>query len=148
VSCLVGGVLSDRLVRATGRKWLGRALFPLTGLTTAAVAIYCVQFVSSPDQAVVLICLAGGAFDFGQGANWATIVDLGGRYAGSATGFINLVGNMGNAIQPAIGAWIFNRYGWNTLFAVYAGSFLVAASMWLIIDPRRSFMKTADTDKE
>jgi nitrate/nitrite transporter NarK len=139
ISCLLGGLLSDRLVRATGRKWLGRALFPLVGLSTAAAAIYAVRFVQDPDAVVVLICLAGAAHDFGQGANWASIVDIGGRYAGSATGFINLVGNMGGAIQPVVGAWIFNRYGWNTLFAVYAGMFLLAAAMWLFIDPRRSF---------
>src|SRR5438477_7420128 len=39
VSCLVGGLLSDRLVRSTGRKRLGRAVFPLLGLTTAAAAM-------------------------------------------------------------------------------------------------------------
>ncbi len=144
VSCLVGGVLSDRLVRATGRKWLGRALFPVGGLIVAATAIYSVRFVSDPDHAVVLMCLAGAAYDFGQGANWASIVDIGGRYAGSATGFINLVGNMGNAVQPFIGAWIFGRFGWNALFAVYAGVFLVAAAMWLFIDPRRSFYQSID----
>jgi MFS family permease len=142
VSCLVGGLLSDWLIRRTGRKWLGRAVFPLVGLTTAATAMYCVQFVN-PDWVVVLMCVAGGAYDFGQGASWASIVDIGGRYAGSATGFINLVGNMGNAVQPYIGAWIFGRYGWDTLFAVYAGVFLVAASTWLVIDPRRTFYTSA-----
>jgi MFS transporter, ACS family, glucarate transporter len=139
VSCLLGGLLSDWLVRATGRKWLGRALFPFAGLTTAAAAIYSVRFVHDPDDAVLLMCLAGAAHDFGQGANWASIVDIGGRYAGTAAGFINMLGNLGNTLQPTIGAWVFNRYGWNTLFFVYAGTFLCAASMWLVIDPRRPF---------
>jgi MFS family permease len=139
VSCLVGGLVSDWLVRATGRKRLGRAVCPVLGYAVAAAAIGSVRLVDTPDQAVLLMCLAGGAHDFGQGANWASIVDIGGRYAGSATGFVNLVGNMGNAIQPAIGAWIFTHYGWDLLFAVYAGMFLVAASMWTVIDPRRSF---------
>jgi ACS family glucarate transporter-like MFS transporter len=144
ISCLVGGVLSDRLVRATGRKWLGRALFPLVGLTTAAAAIFAVRGVADPDTAVVLMCVAGAAFDFGQAASWATIVDLGGRYAGTAAGFINLIGNLGTAVQPAIGAWIFNTAGWPTLFAVYAGVFLVAASLWFFIDPRRPFYYEAE----
>src|SRR5205814_8369653 len=71
VSCLAGGVLSDWLVRRTGRKWLGRALFPLLGLTTAAALIFGVRSVSDPAVAVVLICAAGAAYDFGQAANWA-----------------------------------------------------------------------------
>jgi MFS family permease len=139
VSCLLGGLASDGLVRLTGRKWLGRALCPLLGIATAAAAIGCVPLVHGPGQAIGLMCLAGAAYDFGQGANWASIVDIGGRYAGTAAGFVNLIGNMGNAIQPYVGAWIFGRFGWETLFAAYAGAFLVAASMWLFIDPRRTF---------
>ncbi len=108
ISCLVGGVLSDRLVRATGRKWFGRALFPMVGLTTAAAAMFAVRFVTRPAQAIILICLAGAAYDFGQGANWASIVDIGGRHAGIATGFINMLGNFSNAAQPSIGAWVFS----------------------------------------
>jgi MFS transporter, ACS family, glucarate transporter len=147
VSCIVGGFLSDWLVRRTGRKYLGRALFPLAGMTTAAVAIYCVRFVDDPNQAIALMCLAGAAHDFGQGANWASIVDIGGRYAGVATGLINL-GNIGNVIQPRVGAWIFNRYDWNTLFTVLACSFLLAASMWLFIDPRRRFYESTVSTEE
>src|SRR5207245_8853964 len=116
----------------------GLAPCPVAGLTTAAAAIYSVKFVHDPDTAVFLICLAGGAFDFGQGANWASIVDIGGRYAGTATGFINL-GNLGNIVQPRLGAWIFHRYDWNTLFTVLAYSFLLAATTWSFIGPRPRF---------
>jgi ACS family glucarate transporter-like MFS transporter len=85
------------------------------------------------------MCLAAAAFDFGQGANWATIVDIGGNYAGTSTGFINMVGNMGNFIQPVVGAYIFNAFGWPVLFLVYSGAYVVAAVMWLVIDPRKRF---------
>jgi len=54
-------------------------------------------------------------------------------------GFINMLGNLSNAAQPVTGAWVFNRYGWEALFTVYVGMFLLAATMWLFIDPRRTF---------
>jgi nitrate/nitrite transporter NarK len=139
ISCLVGGALSDALVRRTGRKWLGRALFPVTGYTAAAVAMFCLRFAQSIDEVTVLLCVAGAAFDFGQGANWATIVDIGGAYAGTATGFINMVGNAGNYLQPVIGAIIFRTLGWDVLLCVYALTFLGAATMWLFINPNRTF---------
>ena len=60
-------------------------------------------------------------------------------HVGTAAGMINTVGNMGNAFQPVIGAMIFNAVGWDWLFTVYACAFVAAASMWLIIDPRRTF---------
>jgi MFS family permease len=139
LSCLAGGWLSDELVRRTGWRRLGRAIFPVAGCLTAAGAMLALRVVQSPQHAVVLMCVAAAAFDFGQGANWASIVDIGGRYAGSATGFINMVGNMGHFVQPVVGAWIFNGFGWPVLFGAYAGAYLVAGSMWLLIDPRRTF---------
>jgi MFS family permease len=139
IACLVGGVLSDALVRRISNKRLARAIFPVSGYLVAAVAMISIRFVHSPQAATVLLCVAAGAFDFGQGANWASIVDIGGRYAGTATGFINMVGNLGNSAQPVIGAWIFNHLGWNALFMVYAAAFCAAASMWLFINPNRRF---------
>jgi nitrate/nitrite transporter NarK len=87
----------------------------------------------------VLLCLANAAVDFGQGANWATIVDIGGSYAGTATGFINMIGNMANFAGPVVGQWIFRSIGWGPLFAAYAAAFVIAASMWAFIDPNRTF---------
>jgi MFS family permease len=139
ISCLVGGVLCDMLIDRTGWKRWGRAIFPIVGCTTAALAMLAIPHVSSEREATILLCIAAAAFDFGQAATWATIVDVGGRYAGSATGFINMVGNLGNAAQPFIGAIVFNAYGWSTLFGAYAAAFLLAMSMWAIINPKRQF---------
>ncbi|HQR06013.1 MAG TPA: MFS transporter [Gemmatales bacterium] len=146
ISCLLGGVLSDWLVRRTGRKWLGRALFPFCGLSMAAIATFCVPYVRSADEAVILMCIAGAAFDFGQGATWASIVDIGGLFAGTAAGFINMFGNLGNAIQPRVGAWIFNSFGWDPLFVVYSGAFLASALMWFWINPAQPFHAPVNKD--
>jgi len=139
ITCLLGGVAVQRLVRQTGwRRW-GRAIFPIAGKTTAAASMFCVPLMRTPLEATILLCLASAAYDFGQASNWATIVDIGGKYAGSAAGLINTIGNMGNAFQPAIGALIFTALGWDSLFFVYAVALIIAASMWLLIDPRQTF---------
>lgn len=144
ISCLLGGALSDWLVRFTGWRWFGRAAFPFCGLTVAAVAMYSVRFVDNQTDAVLLMCIAGAAFDFGQGATWASIVDIGGKYAGTAAGFINMFGNLGNVIQPVIGAWVFKQYGWDTLFVVYSCAFILSACMWLFINPAQTFHPSED----
>ena len=139
IACLVGGVLSDELVKRTGWRRLGRAIFPVTGCVIAAVAMLAMPHVTTQREATILMCVAAAGFDFGQAANWAAIVDMGGRHAGIAMGFINMVGNLGNSAQPYIGARVFNSFGWNTLFAVYAVAFLLAMMMWAVIDPMRRF---------
>ena len=140
ISCLVGGALCNSLVAKYGKenKWT-RAIFPMSGYVTAATAMALIPFVRNQQEAIILLCVAEMAHDFGQGANWATIVDIGGRYAGVAAGLINTIGNMGNAFQPYIGAQIKAGFGWSTLFVVYSFAFLMAAAMWLFIDPRRTF---------
>jgi MFS transporter, ACS family, glucarate transporter len=142
VTCLLGGWLCNILTHRTGSKRWGRAILPVCGYSTSALAMFCIPFAKTNTQIMVLLCLAEAAHDLGQGANWSTIVDIGGKYAGVAAGLVNTIGNMGNAFQPAIGAWIRTHYGWNTMFLVYSAAFLIAASMWSIIDPRRTFYET------
>ena len=51
----------------------------MSGAATACVAMLLLMHAQTPLQATILLCLvAAAAFDFGQAANWATIVDLGG----------------------------------------------------------------------
>jgi nitrate/nitrite transporter NarK len=132
-------MLSDELVRRTGWRRFGRAVFPVAGCFTAALATLAIPHVQTQRDATILMCVAAAAFDFGQAANWASIVDIGGRYAGVALGFINMVGCMGNTVQPYIGAEIFNTFGWNTLFRLYAVAFLLAMTTWAITNPTRRF---------
>jgi nitrate/nitrite transporter NarK len=120
-------------------------VFPVTGYLIAATALVCVRFVKTPEQATALLCLAAVASDFGQGANWATIVDIGGRYAGIAAGLINTIGNMGHFAQPPLGAWIFANHGWDSLFATYACFYVLAASLWYFIDPTQPFYRGRGT---
>jgi MFS family permease len=147
LACLAGGTLSDALVRRTRRKWLGRAVLPCCGYTLAAAAMVGVRYADSASEATALICLAAAAIDLGQGANWATIVDIGGRHAGTAAGFVNMVGNAGNYLQPYFGALIFQSLGWNALLAVYAAALLGAAGMWFFIDPNRAFDDCRDAGR-
>ena len=85
-----------------------------------------------------------GGVRFWPGRELGQHVDIGGRFAGIATGLINL-GNIGQVIQPWVGTELFNTYSWNTLLAALAAAFLLAAAMWLFIDPRRTFYDSEPT---
>jgi ACS family glucarate transporter-like MFS transporter len=138
IACFAGGFLSDALVKASGWRWLGRAIFPIGGCTVAAAAMLAIAYAHTPENATLCMCIASAAYDFGQAASWACVVDIGGRYAGVAAGFIN-IGCLGNALQPSIGAYLFHEFDWNVLFGVYAISFLLAATTWFVINPTRTF---------
>ena len=135
---LIGGFLSDRVVRRMGSKRLGRAFFPVVGNIVAAGAIFSLRYANTPGRAVVLMSITMAAYDFGLGAKWAAIIDVGGIYSGIAAGFVNMLGNLGgNFLQPIVGAAIFHRFGWGALFGVYSVTYLLSAAMWLFIHPDR-----------
>jgi MFS family permease len=151
IACLVGGVLSDALVNRTGWRRLGRAIFPMSGCLVASAAMFAIPHVSSVRDATILMCVASFAFDFGQAANWSAIVDIGGRHSGVTYGYINTFVCLGNTAQPYVGARVFNTFGWEALFGVYAVAFLVATLMWTIVDPTRRFyddVEHLDTSKQ
>ena len=146
MACLLGGLLSDAVVRRTGWTRFGRVIFPIVGYLTAATAMFGIRLAHTPGQAVTLMCIASAANDFGQGACWATIISVGGLYAGTAFGFMNMVGNSGNFLQPVIGAAVFHHFGWGALFALYAGVYFTAALLWIFIQPTRQFYSWSEPE--
>lgn len=139
IACVVGGVLSDALTKRTNWRRAGRAIFPVSGCLLAAFAMLAVRHAETQRSATIWMCVAAAAFDFGQAASWASMVDIGGRNAGTAVGFMNMVGCLGHAVQPYIGARVFHMFGWKALFGVYAVAFLIAMSTWAVTDPTRAF---------
>jgi MFS family permease len=144
IACLIGGALSDLYVRYTGQKRFGRVIFPICGSLIAAVSMACIPFTHTPRHAMALVCLASFASDLGQAPAWAAIIGVGGEFAGTAFGFVNMIANAGgNFLAPVICPMIFHRFGWSTMMYVYALSFLIATSMWLLINPTRRFDEPA-----
>jgi MFS family permease len=139
LSCVITGRLSDWFVRWTGRKFLGRALFPVIGLFCSAAALLALQYAKTPAQVMTLLCIAAYMIDMNQACHWANIVDIGGRYAAMAFGFINMIGNFGNSIAPMINERLFNVFGWNVLFLVNAIILCSATVFWFFNDPHKRF---------
>jgi hypothetical protein len=52
---------------------------------------------------------------------------------------INLIGNQANFLQPVVGGYISEAFGWPPLFAVYCCTYLAAAALWFLIDPSAKF---------
>ena len=137
-ACLIGGVLSDAYVRRRGRPRFGRVIFPIVGSFLAALSMAFIPLSRTPAQTMALICLASLATDIGQAPAWAAIIVIGGEYAGTAFGFINMIANVGgNFLAPVLCPRIYPRYGWGAMMEVYAAAFFLGTIMWLQIDPTR-----------
>ena len=86
---------------------------------------------------VLAIGLAAFGNDLIMPGAWGACMDVGGRFAGSLSGSMNMMGNAGGAITPMIVPLVLKatNNNWQANFWVFAGIYLLAALCWVFIDP-------------
>lgn len=145
---LVGGRVSDWLIPYLGPRW-GRSLVGLVGFAGAGLCVLATGFATTAAQAVTLLCLAFLINDLAIPTLWATCADMGGKYAGSVAGTMNMVGALGAILSPLLipvvkaqleGMDLEAR--WRIIFIGLASAWFLGAVAWLFIDASR---KLADS---
>jgi MFS family permease len=137
IGCLVGGVLSNALARRLGGVAAARRLVASLGLFAAAILLVASTRIQGPVPAMILLGLASFATDLAMPATWAACMDVGGRGAGSLSGSVNMMGNLGGAVGTVVVAQILKRTdnNWSATFWVTSGFFLLGAVAWRLLDP-------------
>jgi sugar phosphate permease len=134
VSCLLGGALSDFLVRRLGSRTWGRRLVGCTALALAGVATLSSIWV----EEAWLLGLAFSAMFFFSDANmapaWAACADVAESYAGTLSGAMNMTGAFLGAAGMAFAGACFHRDVNAPVFVVFACSYGLAALCWLAVD--------------
>jgi ACS family glucarate transporter-like MFS transporter len=131
---MLGGAMSDRLLRAWGYRW-GRAAVPVAGMLLSAALLGLGLTLDDPFALVVCFAVALAAGGACEGPCWATVIDLGGRRAGTAAGIFNTGGNIGGLLAPVVTPWVSGLFGWQWGLALGAVACLLGVSLWLGIDP-------------
>jgi MFS family permease len=133
--CVLGGLLSDALVRARGRRaglrWPG-----MIGLPIASALI--LGAIATPSAALATACLTGAAgfAALGIASAWATCLAIGGRHGGVVSGAMNMFGNLGGALCPIVFGHSLERWqSWNVPLASVAALYAAAGAMWWMVDP-------------
>jgi sugar phosphate permease len=134
VSCLLGGVLSDWLIRRTGsRKW-GRRLVGCTALALAGLMCLATPWVHGVGLLAALFSAWFFFSDGNMGPSWAACADVGERYAGTLSGAMNMIGAFAGAAGMAFAGRLFHRGLDDTVFVVFACSYGLASLCWLAVD--------------
>ena len=137
---LLGGWVSDILLKRTGDLKRSRQWVAIGGFLTAAAAIVPATLSADPVSSVLYTSLAFFGLEVTVGVSWAVPLDVGGVYAGSASAVMNMCGNIGGAISPTLLAYFVENFGWNVPFLVAAGLCVVAAGLYLKIDAGRRIL--------
>lgn len=128
---LIGGGLSDRLIRTTGSRRWGRSLVGAVAFTGAGICAWATGQVSAAWSAVALLCLTFFINDLGIPPIWAACSDIGGKHAGALSGLMNMSGGFGAVLGPALTPILRQSLAWWQIFVLMALLWFVAAIAWL-----------------
>jgi MFS transporter, ACS family, glucarate transporter len=136
IGCLVGAQLIPLVRRVVGSVAMSRRIVAIVGFVGASSCIFAFVQVADPVRAMLLLGLAGFFNDFVMPACWAGCMDVGGRHAGTVSGSMNMVGNIGGALSPLAVGYILTWYpgNWTATFYVSSAIYLIGAVCWLFID--------------
>jgi sugar phosphate permease len=143
VSCLLGGVVSDRLIRRFGsRKW-GRRLVGCVVLTLAGLMVLSTLWIRDAWLLGIAFSVTFFFSDANMGPAWAACADVGERYAGTLSGAMNMTGSLFGAAAMAIAGRYFRDHQDEVVFIAFACSYALAALCWLVVDVTKPLVPRA-----
>ncbi|RHA15652.1 MFS transporter [Megasphaera sp. AM44-1BH] len=138
----LGGLISDKIWKKTGNGKLARRIVPMTGMLIAAAFMIPGALTESAYMAVFFMACSLFGLEMAVGVYWATCLDIGNDYAGTISGFMNTIGNIGSALSPLVfGAVLQITGSWIYPFIVASSILVIGAMLWLKVNPE---MKIAD----
>jgi MFS transporter, ACS family, glucarate transporter len=145
VSCVLGGTLSDWLIRRTGSRNLGRRLVGCISLTLAGLTILSSIWVHEVWLLALVFSMAFFFNDATMGPAWASCADVGERHAGALSGAMNMTGGLFAAVAMSFAGALFHRHLDDWVFVAFACSYALAALCWLAVDVTQPLDRQAAT---
>lgn len=131
------GLIANSMARRLGSVARTRRWFGFIGLTGAAVMLVISIQLKTPLFSVLAVGMASFCNDLALPGGWGACMDVGGRFAGSLSGSMNMMGNAGGALAPMIVPFVLKAYdnNWSANFWMFAAVYAVGGLCWLFINP-------------
>jgi sugar phosphate permease len=140
VGDLVGGTLSDALLRRTGDVRAARRNVVVAGFAGSFLSL--LPIFATRDLTTIVLCLAA-AFFFAElviGPMWSIPMDIAGRYSGTASGIMNTGSALAGILSPLVFGIIIDRTGnWHLPFVGSVGLLLAGAVLAFTMHPEKAF---------
>ncbi len=137
LGAIVCGLVTPRLVRATGSVARVRQAIALLGFTGASILLVSASYLADPLLAVLAMGLASFCNDLTMPGSWSTCMDVGGSYAGILSGSMNMMGSVGAAVAPLVIGIIldYTERNWSLTFWISGIIYFAGGLCWLWLDP-------------
>jgi MFS family permease len=127
------GLLAQRL-RSVARA---RRVSAYLGFTGATLLLIVSTNLQNPLYAMIAMAFASFSNDLVMPGSWGACMDVGGKYAGTLSGAMNMMGNLGGALSPIAIGYILaaTNSNWTITFYVSAAVYFTGAFLWIFLDP-------------
>ena len=131
------GFISPKVVQWTGGVRTARRVLACAGFLGAAIMLTLSIQMTEAIYAMLFMGLASFCNDLVMPGAWGACMDVGGRYAGTVSGSMNMMGNLAGFVAPWVGGKILDSTGndWNIVLYTMAGMYLAGTFCWPFIDP-------------
>jgi sugar phosphate permease len=127
---LVGGLLTDALVRRTGRLAWSRRIVAAPALLGAAVFLVPAAVAHAVGTAIICLAVSNFCLEMVLGPAWAVPMDVAGLWSGTVAAIMNTAGAVGASISPLVFATLVEHGSWITPFVVTAAVLVIGALIW------------------
>jgi len=134
---LTAGAISNRLLRRGGDIVRIRRTFAFIGFTGAATLLMTSFYIKDPLLAMFSMGMASFCNDLTMPGSWSTCMDVGGKYAGTMSGSMNMMGNFGGMAGPLVVGLVleYTHRDWQLAFLISSIIYAMGAICWIWIDP-------------
>jgi MFS family permease len=144
VGCLISAALIPRIARSLGVA-RARRIVAIIGFLGASASILIFTRIQDPMVAMFVLGFAGLFNDFVMPAAWAGCMDVGGRYAGTVAGSMNMMGSIAGALSPLVVGYLlaWTNQDWTLTFYVSAAIYCLGAVCWIFLDAHTPMERVA-----
>ncbi|MEO7414187.1 MAG: MFS transporter [Opitutaceae bacterium] len=142
---LFAGMISTKLIKRGSNVVTVRRTFGFLGFAGAAGLLMTSFYLKDPLMAMLAMGMASFCNDMTMPGSWATCMDVGGKFAGTVSGSMNMMGNFGGMAGPLATGYILAATtvtsasgatkNWELVFAISSVIYFLGAFFWLFIDP-------------
>jgi MFS transporter, ACS family, glucarate transporter len=145
--CLVSASVIPRLARSLGSVALARRIVAITGFVGASTCIFIFAGIEDPRRAMIVLGFAGFFNDFVMPAAWAGTMDIGGRYSGTVSGAMNMMGSIAGAMSVTVVGYLlaWTSGNWTMTFYISSAIYALGAVCWLFLDSHTPLERRTET---
>ncbi|MDR2825247.1 MAG: MFS transporter [Deltaproteobacteria bacterium] len=137
-----GGILSDKMVAAGMSKLKSRTSLAICGFAVCMFGLYMGANAESQASNMIWLSISLGALGTAYIASWAGCQDLGAKFGGSVSAWMNTWGNLSGAAAPVVTAYLVNAFGWQGALTATSGFIFIGCIAWLFVRPDKPLVES------